>query len=114
MWLRQFAGHGLVIREDDKIIAYLLGVVTADGIGYVHLVAVHRAYRGRGHGRALWESFAERARAAGARELQAITTPANAGSILFHTSLGMTAEEIPDYRGEGQPRVLFRRALLST
>jgi len=55
--------------------------------------------------------FATGAAAAGAVEVQAITTPGNLRSIAFHTGLGMTAEEIPDYSGPGQDRVLFRRVL---
>jgi hypothetical protein len=46
--------------------------------------------------------------AAGATELQAITSPVNTGSVAFHTRLGMSAREIADYAGPGLHRVLFR------
>jgi hypothetical protein len=59
----------------------------------------------------LWAVFSERAAAAGATEVQAITSAGNLGSIAFHTGLGMSAEEIPDYAGPGEHRVLFRREL---
>lgn len=130
VWFRQFAGYGYLIRDpavpsepvggvvpglvsasEPAIVAYLLGTVTADGIGYVHLVATRRSHRGRGLGRDLWAAFESRARVAGARELQAITTPGNTGSIAFHTRLGMTAIRVPDYRGPGEDRILFRRRL---
>ena len=58
----------------------------------------------------MWDLFGALAVADGATELQAITTPDNLGSILFHTGLGMSAQEIPDYAGPGQARVLFRLA----
>jgi ribosomal protein S18 acetylase RimI-like enzyme len=110
-WFRQFGGYGLLARDRDRPVGYLLGVVTAGGIGYVQAVAVRGGYRRTGLGRRLWAVFAAGAAAAGATELQAVTNPDNLGSIAFHTGLGMAAEEIPDYAGPGQDRVLFRRVL---
>lgn len=116
-WFRQFGGYGLLARDGERPVGYLLGVVTAaplpgtgdgPGIGYVHAVAVRRGWRRFGLGRQLWGRFGELAASAGARELQAITTPENAGSIAFHTGLGMSAQEVADYAGPGRPRVLFR------
>ncbi|WP_213454558.1 GNAT family N-acetyltransferase [Rhizomonospora bruguierae] len=130
VWFRQFAGHGLVIRDltvpvapvsgavpgllnppRSAAVAYLLGAVTADGIGYVHVVAARRSHRGRGLARRMWATFETRAREAGAKELHAITTPGNTGSIAFHTAIGMTAVRLPDYSGPGEDRMLFRRTL---
>ena len=130
MWLRQFAGWGWVVRDHrvpsgpvpgivpglptvpgGAVVAYLLGVVTADRIGYVHAVATRRSHRGQGLARALWASFTARAEEAGATELQAISTPGNSKSISFHTALGMDVTTIQNYKGEGEHRVLFRRAL---
>jgi ribosomal protein S18 acetylase RimI-like enzyme len=110
-WFRQFSGYGLLARAGDRPVGYLLGVVTAAGIGYVNAVAVRSGYRRTGLGRRLWTVFAARAAQAGATEVQAITSPGNLGSIAFHTGLGMSADEIPDYAGPGQARMLFRRAL---
>jgi ribosomal protein S18 acetylase RimI-like enzyme len=110
-WFRQFGRYGLLARDGDRPVGYLLGVVTASGIGYVQAVAVRVGYRRTGLGRRLWAVFAADAATAGAAEVQAITTPGNLGSIAFHTGLGMTAEEIPDYSGPGQDRVRFRRVL---
>jgi ribosomal protein S18 acetylase RimI-like enzyme len=110
-WFHQFSGYGLLARDGDKPVGYLLGVVTAGGIGYVNAVAVRTGYRRLGLGRRLWDMFGALAASAGARELQAITHPTNQGSILFHAGLGMSAQEIRDYAGPGEPRVLFRRAL---
>jgi hypothetical protein len=52
--------------------------------------------------------------------VKAITTPANAGSIAFHKSLGMgllgdaNIDGIPvlaDYAGRGAPRVVFWKSI---
>ncbi len=111
MWFRQFRGYGHLARDSGRTVGYLLGVVTLDGIGYVHAVAVRAGHRRYGIGRALWHAFTDRACTAGARELHAVTSPGNTGSVAFHTGLGMSAEEIPDYGGPGRARVLLRRVL---
>jgi ribosomal protein S18 acetylase RimI-like enzyme len=110
-WFRQFGRYGLLARDGEKPVGYLLGVVTAGGLGYVHAVAVRRGYRRTGLGRQLWDLFGRLAASAGATELQAITSPGNATSIAFHVGLGMSAREVLDYAGPGQPRVVFHRAL---
>jgi ribosomal protein S18 acetylase RimI-like enzyme len=109
-WFRQFGRYGLLARDGTTPVGYLLGVVTTGAIGYVHAVAVRSGYRRFGLGRQMWDLFGALAVADGATELQAITTPDNQSSILFHTGLGMSAQEIPDYAGPGQARVLFRLA----
>lgn len=111
MWFRQFGGWALLAMDGPVIAGYLCGTVTADGLGYVHLVATRKPYRGRGIARQLWATFEANARHAGATRLEAVTSPGNAGSIAFHQSLGMTAEEIANYTGNGGTTVLFRRDL---
>ncbi len=110
-WFRQFGRYGLLARDGQKPIGYLLGVVTAGGVGYVHAVAVRSGYRRIGLGRRMWDLFGRLAASAGATDLQAIAVPANDASIAFHVGLGMSAREILDYAGPGQPRVLFHREL---
>jgi ribosomal protein S18 acetylase RimI-like enzyme len=111
MWFRQFGAHALLALDGSTIAGYLCGTVTVDGLGYVHLVAVRRGYRGQGIARDLWATFETAARQAGATRLEAVTSPGNAGSIAFHTRLGMTAQEIPGYAGDDRTTVLFRRDL---
>jgi ribosomal protein S18 acetylase RimI-like enzyme len=111
VWFRQFGGRALLAMDGTVVAGYLCGTVTADRLGYVHLVAVRRPYRGRGIARDLWARFTEEARRLGAERLEAVTSPGNSGSIAFHTRLGMSAEEIENYAGNGRSTVLFRRDL---
>jgi ribosomal protein S18 acetylase RimI-like enzyme len=106
-WFHQFGQWGRLARDAGRIVGYQLGVVTADGVGYVQAIAVLPAYRRAGLAARLWRDFAAQAAAAGATRLAAVTTPTNTVSVAFHTGLGMAAEEIPDYAGPGQPRILF-------
>jgi ribosomal protein S18 acetylase RimI-like enzyme len=106
IWLRQFAEDAFMVREDDQLVRYLLGVTRAP-VGYVHLVASRSDRRNLGMGRRLYDAFQAHARERGASEIQAITTTGNTGSIAFHERLGFTARVVDDYAGPGQPRVLF-------
>ena len=111
VWLRQFAGDAVVVREADVLLGYLLGVVTTDSLAYVHLVATRLPARGRGVGRLLHGTFLARAREKGAVRVEAVTTPSNTGSVAFHRRLGFSADLVPDYAGPGQDRVLLSLAL---
>jgi ribosomal protein S18 acetylase RimI-like enzyme len=111
--IEQFGDSAFVIHDQDgEVAAYLFGtIVTAKRQGYVHAVAVRQDHRGRGHARRLYGAFAELATAQGCTTLNAITTPTNQDSISFHRSIGMSAEEVPDYSGPGQPRMVLSREL---
>lgn len=115
MLIEEFSDGALVIRdEDDGVAAYLLGmIIDRRRRAYVHLVAVRYDQRGRGHARALYAAFTRRAATRGCRELKAITTPGNAGSIAFHRALGMDAAEVADYAGPGRPRVVLSGRLFA-
>jgi ribosomal protein S18 acetylase RimI-like enzyme len=114
MWLRQFVDQAVLAREDGLLLGYLFGTVTVHRLSYVHLIATRTERQGQGIGRRLYETFLAQARAAGADRVEAITTPANHGSIAFHRRLGFSADAVPDYAGPGQPRILFRQALSPT
>lgn len=113
----EFGDTAFVIREGERVTAYLFGYLAQTGpTAYVHLVGVRAAYRGQGLGRQLYAHFIDVARARGCTALKAITTPTNQASIAFHTRLGMTlrgepnADGVPvirDYSGPGQDRVVF-------
>ncbi|GAA4023659.1 GNAT family N-acetyltransferase [Streptomyces plumbiresistens] len=111
--VREFGSTCLVARSDDGIRGYLIGFVTPDHTGYVHLVATRDDARGTGLGRRLYGEFVEAARRQGAVRLKAITSVTNEGSVAFHGSLGFDARVVEDYDGPGRPRVVFTRDLPS-
>ncbi|WP_086725558.1 GNAT family N-acetyltransferase [Streptomyces carpinensis] len=110
--VQQFGSTCRVARAEDGIRGYLIGFVTPDRTGYVHLIATRDDARGTGLGRRLWTAFTEAARARGAVRLKAITSVTNEGSIAFHRSLGFDARVVDDYNGPGRPMVVFARSLL--
>ncbi|MEV5506004.1 GNAT family N-acetyltransferase [Streptomyces orinoci] len=87
----------------------------------MHFVGVDPRLRGQGVGRALYTAFFERAAAAGRREVRAVTSPRNTGSVAFHQAMGFTVEPgdrkvngawvHSDYDGPGRDLVCFRRTL---
>jgi ribosomal protein S18 acetylase RimI-like enzyme len=109
--VREFGSTCLVARADDGIRGYLIGFVTPERTGYVHLIATRDDTRGTGLGRTLYEAFTAAARRQGAVRLKAITSPANEGSIAFHRSLGFRDRIAEDYDGPGRARVVFTRDL---
>jgi ribosomal protein S18 acetylase RimI-like enzyme len=112
MFVHEFGDTALVARAaDGRLVGYLFGFVTIDGVGYIHLVAVREGHRHEGIGASLYDRFEQLARARGAVVLKAYTRPENTGSIAFHGALGFGATEIADYAGPGEARVVFRREL---
>jgi hypothetical protein len=121
MLVRELGNSAFVIRDGARVIAYLFGFISqTEPVGYLHLIAVRAMARRQRLGETLFAHFADFARRRGCKHIKAITTPANAGSIAFHKSLGMEllgepdADGIPvvrDYAGSDQPRVVFWKAI---
>ncbi|MGX1273611.1 N-acetyltransferase family protein [Streptomyces phaeoluteigriseus] len=109
--VHEFGSTCLVARSSDGLLGYLIGFVTPDRTGYVHLVATRDDARGSGLGRALYDAFTQAARAQGAVRLKAVTTPGNEGSVAFHRSLGFDVRLEEEYNGPDQPRMVFTRDL---
>ncbi|MDF3145840.1 MULTISPECIES: GNAT family N-acetyltransferase [unclassified Streptomyces] len=109
--VREFGATCLVARAEDGIRGYLIGFVTPDHTGYVHLIATRDDSRGTGLGRHLYTHFTGVARGQGAVRLKAITSVTNKGSIAFHHTLGFDARVVEDYDGPGRPMVVFTRTL---
>jgi ribosomal protein S18 acetylase RimI-like enzyme len=109
--VQEFSSTCLVARAEDGIRGYVFGFVTPDGTGYVHLIATRDDARGTGLGRSLYAAFAEAAMRHGARQLKAITSVENTGSIAFHRSLGFDAKVVDDYIGPGRSMAVFHRDL---
>ena len=80
-------------------------------VAYVHFVGVDPRLRGTRIGTRLHEAFAQRARQSGRHRVEAVTSPANEGSIAFHTGLGFSARLDPDHDGPGIDRIVFERVL---
>ncbi|MFJ8333330.1 GNAT family N-acetyltransferase [Streptomyces sp. NPDC094437] len=124
LFLQFFSGTSLVLEDDTGIRAFLVGFHSADNDtdAYIHFVGVDPALRGRGLARTLYTAFFEHAAESGRREVRAITSPANSGSIAFHQAMGFTLEPgdkklngLPvhlDYDGPGQNRICFHQKLL--
>lgn len=78
MFLHEFGDTAWVVREDDRVVAYLFGFWSqTEPIGCIHLVGVRRSHQRRGIGRLLYERFEERARERGCTGLKALTPPIN-------------------------------------
>jgi len=113
LFFHELGEDALIVEDAGRMVGFLLGFVTprAPRVGYIHLVGIDPEYRRRGVGRALYEAFAARARAQGARQLKAITTPGNQGSVEFHQANGFAVALVDDYAGRGRARYVFSRDL---
>ena len=115
----EFGNTAFVVKENDKVIAYLFGFLSqTESAGYVHLIGVRKNYRGNGLGKLLYNKFEAIANQHGCNKLKAITIPSNQASILFHKNIGMKLlgkkneegiEIIKDYSGPGLDRVVFEK-----
>jgi ribosomal protein S18 acetylase RimI-like enzyme len=105
--------HALVAEDRDAMTGFLLGFVSdrEPRVAYVHLVGIDPDCRRRGIARALYEEFARRASALGARTVKAITTVGNEGSVDFHRALGFDVTHDANYAGAGRARYVFTRTL---
>lgn len=101
-----------VVEAEGVLVGFLFGFICPDKpVGYVHLVGIHPDYRRRGVGRLLYAAFEEDCRREKCRELKAITTLGNEGSVRFHQAQGWSMEEVEDYAGPGRLRIVFTKAL---
>lgn len=117
MFIHEFGNTAYVIKENNKIIAYLFGFLSQTSpTAYVHLVGVHKEHQNKGLGSKLYKHFINYAKQNGCNMLKAITTPTNQLSINFHKKIGMTLlgnknsegiEVIQNYSRQGQDRVVF-------
>ena len=112
VWFDQFGGFGALARSAaGEDVGYVLGVVTADRLAYLHLLAVRDDRRRTGLGRRLVSWFDDLARDTGARVVQAVTRPENTAAVAFHTALGASAHLAQDRAGPGEDRLVLTRSL---
>jgi ribosomal protein S18 acetylase RimI-like enzyme len=109
-----FHRTSLVIDGPDGPEAFLVGILSPSDPeqAYIHFVGVAPGARGRGLARLLYDEFFALARAGGRREVRAVTSPVNTGSVAFHRSLGFAVTgPVPGYNGPGRDLIVFRRPL---
>jgi ribosomal protein S18 acetylase RimI-like enzyme len=112
VWFHQFGGFGaLAMDPAGEDVGYVLGVVTADRLAYLHLLAVRDDHRRTGLGSRLARWFDEVAVSTGARVVQAVTRPENTAALAFHGALGASTHLSRDHAGPGADRVVLTRSL---
>jgi GNAT superfamily N-acetyltransferase len=112
VWFHQFGGFGALARTSGgEDVGYLLGVVTADRLAYLHLLAVREDHRRAGLARRLCGWFDELAVSTGARVVQAVTRPDAATALALHRALGASEHLSADHAGPGADRVVLTRSL---
>ena len=113
MYVNELADTSYVIRDGDRVIAYLFGVISETRkVAYAALIGVRSSHKRQGLGRHLYALFEDYARARGCTRLTAVTDPSNLRSIAFHTGkVGMRHAIVKDYGGPGQDRVVFEKTI---
>lgn len=113
MYVHELADTSYVIRDGDRVLAYLFGVIAErKKAAYVSLIGVRNSHRRQGLGQRLYELFEEYARAKGCTKLTAVTIPKNIKSIAFHTGkIGMRCTIVKDYSGPGEDRAVFEKII---
>ncbi|OGO00706.1 MAG: hypothetical protein A2Y90_03080 [Chloroflexi bacterium RBG_13_52_12] len=119
--LYEFGNTAYVVKEGDRVVGYLFGLLSQTGpVAYVKFVGVRRSYQRKGIARRLYEHFTQYARTKGCTELKAITSPTNKTSIAFHRGIAMELQGEPneegvpvvkDYSGPGIDRVVFLKKI---
>ena len=99
-FLRKNGESSWVIKNGDKVIAYLLGFIDEkEKIGWVHLIGVRMMHHQQGLGRKLYEYFIRYAKDKECEKIKAVTIPSNNESIQFHKKIGMNLLGIPNENG---------------
>jgi GNAT superfamily N-acetyltransferase len=115
LYVQHFATTSTVVdHPDGRLAAFLVGFLSPaePGTAYVHVVGVDPAARRTGLGRTLYRGFIDEAARAGARTVEAVTSPTNTRSIAFHTALGFgVGPVVADHDGPGNDRVRFTLTL---
>lgn len=115
VWFHQFGGFGALAHTvGGEDVGYVLGVVTADRLAYLHLLAVRTDHRRSGLDLRLCRWFDQLAASTGARAVQAIARPDDAAALAFHGALGASAHLSRGHAGPGRDRIVLTRSLPPT
>ena len=118
LFLDHFASTSLVVESGDGDLAgFLVGFLSSDQVGmaYVHFAGVSPTHRRRGLAAELYKQFFQLARAAGATQVKAVTSPLNETSQRFHRAIGFAiSDPVIDYDGAGNDRVVMTYNLVTT
>lgn len=107
---RVFGDACLVADDDGRLLGYAIGALESRrrADGWVLSVAVLPEARGRGLGEALTRSCVAALEQGGARLVRLTVAPDNASALRLYRRLGFVAdEELPDFFGPGQHRLLM-------
>ncbi|MGC3943709.1 MAG: GNAT family N-acetyltransferase [Chryseolinea sp.] len=121
MYVYEFGDTAFVIRENNRVLAYMFGFYAQTRpAAYAHLVGVRADAQRRGLGTLLYQHFMSVAREKGCKIIKAMTIPSNAQSIAFHKKIGMRllgepnekgVHVVRNYSGPGMDRVVFEQTL---
>ena len=121
MFIYEFGNTAFVIKDKEKVVAYLFGFFSqTDTTGYVHLIGVRQGFQKLGFGKLLYDHFTNIAKSRGCHKVKAMTTEGNKASISFHQKIGMKLcgekndeglEVVKDYSGPGLDRVVFEKEI---
>jgi len=123
LFFAHFRPWTFVAVMGDEVVGFLAGFrsQTDPSQIYCHFIGVNPIVRGQGLGEALYHRLFSEAVLHGCQEVLAVTSPANLGSIAFHTRIGFRPlpgsgdqgdiPYAPNYDGPGEDRVRFQKWL---
>ena len=114
LFLDHFHATCTVAEAGDDLAGFIIGFLSPSlpDAAYIHFVGVRPDHRRDGLARVLYERFFAMAAADGRTVVRAVTSPANARSIAFHSALGFTVSDpTPGYDGPGDVKIRFERPL---
>lgn len=100
VFFEHFGATSFVVEFEGEVVGVLIGFLcpSHDDEAYVHVVAVHPAWRRIGLASDLCRRFFACARAHGRTVVRAVASPLDTASIAFHTHLGFS-----EALGDGVP-----------
>ncbi len=124
LFFAHFSSTSLIVEDAEGTLAgFIIAFAsqTHADTGCIHFVWVSPEVRQHGLGRQLYERVFTLLQERGCRRVEAVTIPANSGSLAFHDRMGFVARDtggrpfeapvVADHAGPGQDRVVLVRQL---